>query len=145
MELTVERVISATPARLYKAWTQAEQLGQWWGPPGVRCVEATVDAQVGSRYTIVHEMPDGGRLVIGGAFLALEPPHRLTFSWAVGEQGPVERVTVSFIALPVEDGEPAQTRVRVEHSRIAHEATRTSHHAGWEACLTGLAAVLEAR
>ncbi|MES1194723.1 MAG: polyketide cyclase, partial [Opitutus sp.] len=29
-ELVLSRVIDATPARLFKAWTS--QLPQWWGP-----------------------------------------------------------------------------------------------------------------
>ena len=138
MELTVERVIQATPSRLYEAWTSARELSRWWGPPGVRCLDATVDARVGGRYAIEHGMPDGSRLVIHGEFTVITPPRLLEFTWRVGESGAAERVRVSF-----EPVEGAGTRVTVHHTRIDDVAMQKSHRMGWDGCLAGLARLFE--
>ncbi|HUD86986.1 MAG TPA: SRPBCC domain-containing protein, partial [Xanthobacteraceae bacterium] len=33
-ELTITRVFDAPRALVFKAWTDAAQLAQWWGPQG---------------------------------------------------------------------------------------------------------------
>lgn len=131
--LEVRRLVAATPQRLFAAWTDAEQLAAWWGPEGVRCAEATIDARVGGRYRITNELPDGRRVVIAGEYVEVEPATRLVFTWRL-EHGPDhdERVTVLFE--PVEDG----TEIIVIHERIGDEASRVDHESGWRGCLVGL-------
>lgn len=35
-ELTITRIFNAPRALVWKAWTEAERLAQWWGPNGVK-------------------------------------------------------------------------------------------------------------
>jgi uncharacterized protein YndB with AHSA1/START domain len=137
--LVVRRRIEADARRLFEAWTRPEHLRVWWGPKSVRCSEAQVDLRVGGRYRIVNELPDGTQIVIGGAFLAVEPPRRLVYTWVVtpGDDEP-ELVTVCFDPL-----DAAITEVVVTHERIASPRLRDSHQAGWDGCLDGLAAYAE--
>lgn len=133
LQLVVRRVIEADAARLFNAWTTPAQLQAWWGPRGVRCVHAEVDARVGGRYRIGNELPDGRVVWISGEFLVVEPPCKLVYTWAVdpGTIAP-ERVTVQFIA------QGTQTEVEIVHERIADARKREEHAAGWEGCLDGL-------
>jgi uncharacterized protein YndB with AHSA1/START domain len=107
---------------------------RWWGPQGVACPAAEIDLRVGGSYRIANQFPDGKVIWIVGIFEVIEPPHRLTYTWKLESQdGPVERVTVSF------EAHGAATEVVVTHERIPDEAARTSHERGWIGCLDSLA------
>jgi uncharacterized protein YndB with AHSA1/START domain len=132
--LVVRRLIRAAPETLFDAWTDAGQLVRWWGPAGVVCTDAGLDARPGGAYRIANRLPDGSTLYIGGVFEVVERPSRLVFSWQVeGSRAGTERVTVQFIP---NDGE---TEVIVTHERIADAPTRERHASGWAGCLAGLA------
>jgi uncharacterized protein YndB with AHSA1/START domain len=130
--LTVRRVIAAPPAKLFEAWTTPALLRTWWGPRGVRCVEAAVDLRVGGDYRLGNQLPDGRVVWITGTFELIEQPHRLIYSWRVADE-PVSRVTVRF------DPAAGGTEVTVVHERIASAQVRADHEAGWIGCLDGLA------
>jgi len=132
--LTVRRLIRASPQRLFDAWTQPGHLKHWWGPAGVECPSAEVDLRPGGAYRIANQFPDGKVVWVAGTFETIEPPHRLVYSWRVEpETVATERVTVSFE--PVGDA----TEVVVLHERIPTEDARRQHEAGWHGCLGGLA------
>jgi uncharacterized protein YndB with AHSA1/START domain len=131
--LVVRRRIAATPERLFRAWTDAAEFARWWGPAGVVCESAEIDARVGGAYGIVNRMPDGSAIWIGGEFETVEPPHRLAFTWRTAPDGPASRVVVSFEAAE------AGTEVVVRHERIASTQAREGHERGWIGCLDGLA------
>ncbi|HEY6178634.1 MAG TPA: SRPBCC domain-containing protein [Kofleriaceae bacterium] len=132
--LTVRRVIAAPPARLFEAWTQPALLRAWWGPRDVQCIAADVDLRVGGSYRLGNQLPDGRVVWITGAFEAIERPHRLVYSWQIGDE-PVSRVTVQFAP---HGGD--RTEVTISHERIAAPAVRDEHAQGWDGCLDGLAA-----
>jgi uncharacterized protein YndB with AHSA1/START domain len=133
--LVVRRIIQATAERLFKAWTEPEQLKKWWGPQSVICVDAEVDLRVGGRYRIANQFPDGKVLWISGEFQLIEPPHKLVYSWRIGPDSlPAEVVTVTFEPRPA-----GATEVIVVHERIPNETARNRHEQGWFGCLDGLA------
>jgi uncharacterized protein YndB with AHSA1/START domain len=131
--LVVRHRIRASPEQLFDAWTDPVQLVKWWGPQGVECAEASVDLRPGGQYGIANRFPDGSILWIRGEFELIERPHRLVFSWRVGANANLERVTVQFTVIA--DG----TEVIVTHERVADEQTRARHAHGWAGCLDGLA------
>jgi uncharacterized protein YndB with AHSA1/START domain len=134
LTLIVRRVIAATPERLFEAWTSPLELRHWWGPEAVTCTAAEVDLQVGGRYRIANQLPDGTTLWISGEFERIDKPRQLVYTWRVepGSQPP-ERVTVTF------EARSAGTEIVVAHERIADAATRDRHEQGWRGCLDGLA------
>ena len=138
MNLVVTKIISASPERLFAAWTEPAQLKQWWGPESVTCIEAEVDLRVGGRYRIGNRFPDGSVVWITGRFHLIDPPRKLVYSWQVGATTDEELVTVSFE--PTTDG---QTEVKVVHERIPDEPTRARHQLGWVGCLVKLASHLK--
>ncbi len=135
LSLVVRRTIRASRERLFEAWTRPEQLLRWWGPKGVRCSHAEVDARVGGALRIGNALPDGSTVWILGEFLEVVPGERLVYTWRTepGRGGARERVTVRF-----ESRGEAVTEVIVVHERIAEVATRQSHADGWDGCLDGL-------
>lgn len=136
--LVVRKTIRATAERLFAAWTISEQLKQWWGPQGVKCVEAEVDLRHGGRYRIANQLPDGKILWIAGEFEVIEPPHKLVYTWRIEPETKIsERVTVQF------EPRGEHTEVIVTHERISSEELREMHQQGWRGCLEGLAKFVE--
>jgi uncharacterized protein YndB with AHSA1/START domain len=133
--LVVRRTIRASAESLFEAWTRPEHLRVWWGPRPVTCSGAEVDLRVGGRFRIVNALPDGKTVTIDGEFQEIRPPHKLVYTWRMGEQAEGSSlVTVRFEAR----GEA--TEVVVVHESIPSAAVRDSHATGWDGCLDGLEA-----
>ena len=134
MNLVVTKIIPASPERLFAAWTEPEQLKQWWGPESVTCIEAEVDLRLGGCYRIGNRFPDGSVVWITGRFHLIDAPRKLIYSWQVAATAEEELVTVSFRATT--DG---QTEVTVVHEHIPNRTVRKRHRQGWIECLRKLA------
>ncbi|MGB1014427.1 MAG: SRPBCC family protein [Nannocystaceae bacterium] len=137
LSLMVRRTIAASPERLFRAWTDPNQIVRWWGPKGTRCIAAEMDLRVGGGYRIGNSMPDGNVLWIVGSFEKIEPPTRLVYSWSLENSPERERVSVRFLARGL-----GKTEVIVVHKRVANRAIYESHEAGWNGCLAGLEAYI---
>ncbi|HUY24522.1 MAG TPA: SRPBCC domain-containing protein [Candidatus Saccharimonadales bacterium] len=85
-QLVVERTLRASPERIFDAFTDPEQLTQWWWPKGFTCPAAEVDLRVGGAYKLAMQWPDaipGSDQFahhMAGEYYAIEPPHRLLMS-----------------------------------------------------------------
>ena len=133
--LIVRRIVRATPARLFDAWTRPEHLLRWFGPRSAACVGAEVDLRIGGAYRLVVEFVDGRVVTIEGTFTTIERPHVLVYTWSIAPDltsAPVEVVTVRF------EPRDASTEVTVIHDRMPSDEVRRGHAAGWEDCLDGL-------
>lgn len=58
-ELRLERSYPAPVAAVWKAWTDADALRQWWGPDKTVVPECEVDLRVGGRLYVVTEAGEG--------------------------------------------------------------------------------------
>ncbi len=135
--LRMQKLIPATPERVFRAWTNPEELVNWWGPVGVRCVSAEVDLRQGGQYSIANELPDGAILWIRGEFETVEEPTLLIYTWVVETtEAETERVTVRF------EAHDSGTQLVLMHEQIPGEELRDQHRHGWEDCLNGLLAHL---
>ncbi len=142
LSLLVRRTVRGSPDAVFRAWTEPEQVKQWWGPGTIRCADCVIELRVGGSYRIANRMPDDSIVWITGEFLRVEPPHLIEYTWRRGRDAGAgrqdgERVTVRFTA------QAHGTEVTVAHSRIADQATYESHEFGWAGCLDGLAAYLD--
>jgi len=99
-ELQITRVFDAPVEAVWKAWTDAKQLAQWWGPREFTNPVCEIDARPGGKIYIEMKGPDGTVYPMNGAFQEISPPNRLVFtSAALDENGkPVLEVltTVTF-------------------------------------------------
>ena len=66
-ELVLTRIIDATPARLFKAWTS--ELPQWWGPHGMTTPFCEMNLRAGGSFRTVMRAPDGTEYPTRGVFL----------------------------------------------------------------------------
>ena len=92
-QLVIERTLTASPERVFDAFTNPEQLTQWWWPRGFICPAAEVDLRVGGTYRLAMEWPNFVPTenqfshYMGGEYYEIERPHRLVMSGrAVNEE-----------------------------------------------------------
>ena len=143
----ISRTFKAKREKVFKAWTTAEALKQWFGPTdGFTVPSAEVDLRVGGKYRIQMKAPDGEVHTVGGTYREVSVPEKLVFTWAWEEGGgcgdsgnepPVETlVTVVFR----EKG--SSTEITLTHELFPNRESRDKHDEGWSGCLNRLTKVL---
>ena len=79
-EITITRVFNAPRALVFKAWTDASELAQWWGPKGFTNPVCELDVRVGGAIRIHMRSPDGSVYPMKGEFREIVSPKRLVFT-----------------------------------------------------------------
>ena len=104
-ELTIERTFDAPRELVWKAWTDAKLVQEWWGPRGVTNPTCEVDAKVGGKIHIVmlagEELGSmkGQEWPMTGEFTEIDEPKKMVFtSNAIMNDKPMleNLVTVTF-------------------------------------------------
>jgi uncharacterized protein YndB with AHSA1/START domain len=110
-ELTITRILDAPRELVFKAWTDAEQLAQWWGPKYFTNPVCEVDARPGGAILIHMQGPDGNVYPMKGTFLEIVEPERLVMRAAalVGDQEDVLLEDVTTVTLAEHDGKTLMT------------------------------------
>jgi uncharacterized protein YndB with AHSA1/START domain len=78
-QLTLTRVIAATPDRIWQAFTDPALLPLWFGPDGFRCQTKEIDLRVGGQWRFDMVAPDGTVFVNRHRFTLHQPGQRLEF------------------------------------------------------------------
>jgi uncharacterized protein YndB with AHSA1/START domain len=77
--LTLTRVFAAPRALVFKAWTEAERLAQWWGPKGFDLHVASFDLRPGGVFHYSIQPPNGQALWGKFVYREIVAPERLVF------------------------------------------------------------------
>jgi uncharacterized protein YndB with AHSA1/START domain len=137
--LRLERALPAARVAVYRALTDAEELGRWWGPRGFTAPIVEFEPRVGGSYRIAMQPPDGELFHLSGEFREVDPPARLAYTFRWDPPDPDDLETV--VALSLEDrGEG--TLVRMTQGVFATEARYALHEAGWTETLERLEGLL---
>ncbi len=132
-ELTVSRLIDAPRALVFRAWTESEQVAQWWGPRGFTTLACEMDIRPGGSYRFSMRSPEGTVHRKQGVYREIVAPERVvfTFAWedADGRPGHQTLVTVTF----AEQGQ--QTLLTLHQAIFDTAEARDSHQVGWTSCL----------
>jgi uncharacterized protein YndB with AHSA1/START domain len=135
--LTIRRRFKAPPARVYRAWTQPQEIARWFTPNGTTVLESVFETRAGGRFMLHARAANGEDLRVSGVVREASPDAKLVYTWAW--QSTPEResvVTVEF--RPDGDG----TLLQLTHEQFFDEPARDRHNQGWTACLDSLAAYL---
>jgi uncharacterized protein YndB with AHSA1/START domain len=133
-EGTIEREIriEARPEIVFAFWTDPDRMARWMG----RTVR--LDPRPGGEFRVDYNGTDVAR----GAFVELDPPHRLVLTWgweAPGDPTPPGGSTVEVTLRPDGTG----TLLRLRHTGLAPEVV-DGHAIGWDQFLPALANVAAA-
>ncbi len=131
--LVISRTYPASVDRVFKAWTDANQLGQWFAPTDDYTTKANVDLRVGHEYRIAITHKGGNVHTILGTYRLIEPPRKLVYTWR-WEGGPMADTLVTVDFAPEGDA----TRVTITHEQFTNTEDRDKHNEGWNGCLNRL-------
>jgi len=147
LDLTINRVISAPPDLVWKAWTDPKSFEQWWIPAPALCRVLAMELRPGgSLRTEMSE--DGGPFVphMDACFLAVEPQSRIVFTNAlVGGWRPAEQPLMTAIITMDEHPDGTIYSATAMHKNPAdktmHEELR--FYDGWGTVTEQLARLVE--
>ena len=138
-ELRFERTYAAPRDAVWQAWTDAERLRGWWGPPKTTVGECEIDPRVGGRIYIVtvagEEMGKyaGTRWPMDGTFTRVEERQRLTYdarSWTEGEEATATIHHTNDLTL-TGDGEETVVSLHIAITEIGPKAKMAAFGMKW--------------
>jgi uncharacterized protein YndB with AHSA1/START domain len=135
----LRRRYRATRERLFRAFTDAEDLRGWYAPvSGWIVSHAEVDARVGGSYHLEFGPPGGEPIVEKATFVEFDPPARLVIKLALsgGIAEEATWVTVDFL----EHGD--ETEVVVRETGYSSEEVARMHEGGWTTMVEQLRGVV---
>jgi uncharacterized protein YndB with AHSA1/START domain len=137
-----EITIAAPAARVFEAFTNQAERVKWWSAPDGRFRTTHVDSDLrpGGRWAMRGTRQDGSPFTVTGGYRAVEHAALLVFTWLPDWQ---EDATESVVRVEFTEA-GGVTHVRLTHSGLATDRSRTSHR-GWPQILTWLKAYTEAR
>jgi uncharacterized protein YndB with AHSA1/START domain len=143
-EITIARTFDAPRALVFRAWTDAAQLAQWWGPKGFTNPVCEIDARVGGAIRIHMRAPDGNVYPMKGEIREIVAPERLVFTnIAVDEAGNhiIEGLTVVTFA---DEGGKTRLTLQTRGSAVVAKAVAylQGMETGWTMSIDKLEALL---
>src|SRR5690349_19239662 len=96
-EIRITRVYDAPVKAVWDAWTDPQQLAQWWGPRGFTITTHSKDLRVGGHWKYTMHGPDGTDWPNNTKYFEVEQYKKLVYDHGGNDtQPPLFRVTVLF-------------------------------------------------
>jgi uncharacterized protein YndB with AHSA1/START domain len=97
-EIRITRVYDAPVALVWDAWTDLEQVAQWWGPRGFTITTHHKDLRVGGTWQYTMHGPDGKDWPNFTRYHEVEPRAKLVYDHGAtsDDAAPLFRVTAEF-------------------------------------------------
>ena len=96
-EIKLTRLYNAPVQAVWDAWTQDDQVGQWWGPRGYTITNHHKELRAGGLWHYTMHGPDGTDYVNKSQYLEFIPYSKMVYDHGGNdEQKPMFRVTVLF-------------------------------------------------
>ena len=152
--LHLKRTFAAPREKVFRAWTDPEELKKWWGPEGFSTPSAQIDLRVGGKYRFAMKPPEGEIFYFYGIYREVRAPEKLVFTW--NREGPVPTApcgaTNSTEGGAMDIGETlvtvefrdfgGSTEVVLTHEFFPNEKERDGHNKGWSGSFDRLANIL---
>jgi len=120
--------IAAPPEVVFPYFTDPQLMVTWIGE------RVDLDARPGGTFAI-----DFDGAAARGSYVAVEPPHRVVFTWGIPKDAALPPGSSTVEVLLVADG--GDTIVTLTHRDVPSDL-EPSHREGWERCLGVLVVVL---
>jgi uncharacterized protein YndB with AHSA1/START domain len=96
--IRISRVFDAPRELVWQAWTDPQQVGQWWGPNGFTTTIEKMDFREGGEWIHTMHGPDGTDYPNHSVFLKIQQPELIQYSHGGAKKdGPEARFTSTWI------------------------------------------------
>lgn len=143
-EVTITRILDATPGRVFKAWTDPKQVMQWWGPHCFTVPLCEQDVRPGGAMLMHMQGPDGTIHKMTGEYQEVVEPHKLVvISRVVDNEGKPLFEILNTVTFEDFEGKTKLTLIaRVLMAVPGTEPALDGMHEGWSQTLDRLGAFL---
>jgi uncharacterized protein YndB with AHSA1/START domain len=158
-DFVISRVFDAPRELVWKAFTEAEHMKQWWGPKGFTVIASKMDLRPGGTYHYGMKAPDGSTIWGKFVFREIVAPERMVFVNSFSDEAggttrhpghqswPLEMVTV-FTFEDIGDGKTRFTTRwsplnATDEERKTFDTNHNSMRQGWTGTLDNLEAHLK--
>ena len=139
-QVLITRVFDAPRELVFQAWTDPDQVAQWFGPERFDTPRESVeiDLRVGGRYELVMVDPSGARFPVRYEIVELDPPRLLVLRCEPMPEMGMHEPTFTRIELHDHGDKTRMSLSDGPYTEAAHA------EAGWHAAFGKLAALLSA-
>jgi uncharacterized protein YndB with AHSA1/START domain len=134
---TINQTIDAPRERVFKAWTDPEQISRWFVPDegwSAPLADISVDARPGGTWRLNMVDDTGTAYPAVFVYRELVEPERLVFTTGAPDQDPNDpKIATATVTLTERDG-----RTEMRYDGIASDPDQ-SEVAGWQAMFTRMA------
>jgi len=135
--LHINKNLPANINKVWKAWTNADDLAAWFCPEGMTATVHEMDVKVGGKYRITMAPPEGDTYTAIGEYKEVVPNEKLVFSWQWEGDEQVSEVTILF----TDKGKT--TDMDFHHDQFESKESRDKHEEGWVSTFVKLVAFFE--
>ncbi|WP_237153392.1 SRPBCC family protein [Oryzibacter oryziterrae] len=138
--VNLHRVLTTTPEKLYRAFTEADALAKWLPPDGFVATVHSLDASVGGSFRMsFRNFTTGASDSFGGTYLELVPGKRLRYNDKFDNPALPGEMTVTVELKAVACG----TELTICQEGIPDVIPVEMCYLGWQQSLTNLAKLVE--
>jgi uncharacterized protein YndB with AHSA1/START domain len=138
--LVLRHTFDAPRETVFKAWTDAATMQQFFGPGDHQCKDVQVDLRTGGAYRITMVAPDGENIIVVGTYREVVVPERVVCTWRWLEDTPEDEydtlLTLDFVAKGL------QTELVLTHENFKTAESCENHTKGWSAILQACAKLI---
>jgi uncharacterized protein YndB with AHSA1/START domain len=136
----LHRVLRAKPAKVYRAFTEAEAMSRWLPPDGFTCTVHHLDAKVGGTYKMsFRNFTSGKAHSFGGEFLELVPGERVRYTDRFDDPNLPGEMITTVVLKEVSCG----TEINITQENLPDVIPLEMCYLGWQDSLTYLAKLVE--
>jgi uncharacterized protein YndB with AHSA1/START domain len=136
----LHRVLRASPARVYKAFLNAEAIAKWLPPYGFTCKVHHMEVKVGGTFRMsFSNFSAGAEHAFGGEYLELVPNERIRYTDKFDDPNLPGEMHVTVSLTRVSCG----TELNVVQEGIPEAIPAEMCYLGWQECLIQLAHLVE--
>ena len=121
-EIVLSRVYDAPRELVFRAWTDPDRIGRWFGPRGFRCAIHEMDVRVGGRWRFDLVAPNGHVYDNRVEYLEIVPNERLVFDHGADRDADPGRFRVTLTFDRQSDGKTVLTLRQLHPNKVQRDA-----------------------
>ena len=138
--VSLQRVLKASPEKVYRAFTEANAIGSWIPPYGFLCTVHEMNVQVGGTFKMsFHNFSTGSGHSFGGKYIDIKPNEFLKYTDIFDDPNLPCEMTTSVWLLKVSVG----TEIKISQENIPSMIPVEMCYLGWQESLEKLAKLVE--